>query len=142
MATIGQVVKDLRTRKHLSQSDIARLSRNRLGTSWLASLETDRIANPAPEKLEILVSLLGTSVLEVYARAGVIELPEGLSPEERRAVDQFRKLSAREKAAVMNLMASLSSGTAVESLEAEEQAGGERAAGSDHSGAERRKQHP
>ena len=53
------------------------LSNGEIKAGWLASLETDVIANPPQRKLEQLASFLDTTVAEIYQRAGVIQIPVG-----------------------------------------------------------------
>ena len=72
--TIGQVVKDLRNAAGVSQPELVRMSRGKLSLGWLASLETNRIANPPQAKLEIVASLLRTTVTEIYSRAGIVDV--------------------------------------------------------------------
>jgi transcriptional regulator with XRE-family HTH domain len=116
MPTIGQVVKDLRNRRGIPQDEIPRLSHNRLKTSWIAALETDRIDRPPKEKLEILAKVLGTTALEILHQAGEVDLPtpEGLTPEERLAFEKFRKLPHSLRTAAMHLIEDLSRADAIE----------------------------
>lgn len=72
--TIGQVVKDLRNSAGVSQPELIKMSHGKLSLGWLASLETDRIANPPQSKLEIVASLLRTTVTEIYSRAGIVDV--------------------------------------------------------------------
>lgn len=109
MGSIGQVVKELREAKRLSQADVQELTKGKIKTSWLASLETGRISTPTPDKLEFLATFLGTTLLEIYRRAGIVELPTpaGLTEEEEFAIEKFRRLPPKLKEAVIELIGRL-----------------------------------
>ncbi len=118
--TIGEVVRRMRQNRGLTQRDINQRSGGRIKTSWLASLETGRITNPPQEKLSTLAGLLGTSVLDIYQEAGVVEFPTptGASADEELLIEEFRKLPPSLKRAALAIVRDLNSAQSVAQVHA------------------------
>ncbi len=117
-ASIGDVVRRMRQNRGLTQRDINQRSAGRIKTSWLASLETGRITNPPQEKLSTLASLLGTSVLDIYQEAGVVEFPtpSGASADEQVLIEEFRKLPPSLKRAALAIVRDLNSAQTIDEV--------------------------
>ncbi len=101
MATLGQVVRDVRNQKGILQEDIEKHTRGKLKQSWVAALETGRITNPPRDKLEFLAAALGTTVFDLYQRAGYVPAPTGLSTQEQRIIEMFRQLNPEMQTALL-----------------------------------------
>lgn len=99
MPSIGKVVARLRRRRGLSQMRVQELSGKKINAGWLASLETDKIKNPPQDKLELLAGFLGTTVLDIYKEAGIVNLPfpEGADPDDQRILALLHQMTEEEK---------------------------------------------
>lgn len=116
--SIGAVVKELRQARNLSQRKLQKLSKGQVNASWLANLETDDIKNPPQAKLEVLAKYLGTTIAEIYQRAGIIDIPpDGISPEEKQLIEDYRALSPRDRARARRILRDLAEADVVEEQE-------------------------
>lgn len=70
MQTLGDLVREARQRKHLSQEGAA----ERMGVerNWLAQLETNRIELPGPARFELIERHLGVTREEMLRAAGYL----------------------------------------------------------------------
>ncbi|MCL4394141.1 MAG: helix-turn-helix domain-containing protein [Chloroflexi bacterium] len=116
--SIGSVVKELRAAKKISQRKLQLLSGGEIKAGWLASLETDVIANPPQHKLEVLARFLDTTIAEIYQRAGIIQIPlDGASPDEKQLIEDYRTMSTEDRARARRLMRALAEAEWVTEIE-------------------------
>jgi transcriptional regulator with XRE-family HTH domain len=113
--SIGQVVKRLRAKRGLSQKQVEIQTYGKIGASWLASLETDKIQFSEPNKIETLAAVLGTTAFAIYTEAGVITPPNpaGNDPDELAIIESFRKLSSPMKTVALNMLHQLATADSV-----------------------------
>lgn len=83
---LGELVRDLRIRRKLSQVEIA--EQGHFSTAWLSRVEANTIATPSPNKLRVLARILNVDPNELLIAAGYIRRdgnsrsPEEMSHEE------------------------------------------------------------
>lgn len=112
--TIGQVVKELRAERGLSQYELAAQSNGEINRNWLASLERGHIVHPPSIKMEVLARQLHTTVTDIYARAGIIDIPTDLPPEKKSLLDAYDLLPGLLKAVALKLIRDLNAAYRVE----------------------------
>lgn len=69
---IARAISSLRKDANLSQPELARASGGEIKLGWLCNVEAGLIENPSHARLTILAKWLGTTVGEIYHRAGII----------------------------------------------------------------------
>lgn len=122
MATVGQVVKQLRLSSGLTQEQVEVRTGGLVKRGYLSKLEVGDITLPSREKLHALAQALETTVLHILEEAGFInradqevehkiaaflqaypeyevlfQITERISPEGRRRLLNYAKLIAMEE---------------------------------------------
>ena len=73
--TLAEYVKRIRSEKNFSLTDVERNSDGEISSSYISHIETGRVANVSPDKLDALAKGLKIAADEIYRVA------RGLSPE-------------------------------------------------------------
>ncbi len=88
----------------MSQKQVTIASRGKVSSGWLSSLESGRIDNPHPARLEALASVLHTTLADIYEEAGIIPSPKDLPDDAQRLLKKFRSLTPDQQVALLEFI--------------------------------------
>lgn len=102
--SIGEVVRELRLARKLSQQQVEYLSKGKVKRNWLAQLEKGHIRHSKPEMIAALAAVYGVSVLSIYEAAGIIPSADDLSLDDQRLLRKFHALTDEQKIAFLDFI--------------------------------------
>ena len=97
MATIGEVVRQLREVKKITQRELEELTQGEVSRGYVANLERGKIRMPSEEKLEALAHALDVTRRYILEQAGIVEPVDTTDPYIVELADIFPELTDEEK---------------------------------------------
>jgi transcriptional regulator with XRE-family HTH domain len=101
MATIGEIVRQLRRAKNMTQRGLEQLTQGKVSRGYVANLEKGKIRMPSEQKLEALAQALDVTRRYILEQAGMIEPVDIADPYIVELADVFADLTDEEKEEVL-----------------------------------------